>query len=56
MDNMRAINNDIYSFITGVEQINTKATEIAETCDKQVIFYKVHMISLKFESTAIEFF
>jgi hypothetical protein len=40
MDNMRTVNNDIHSFVTGVEQINTKAVEIADSCNKQVAFYK----------------
>jgi hypothetical protein len=41
MDNMRTINNDISSFVTGIEQINTKALEVAESCNKQAVFYKV---------------
>lgn len=56
MDNMRTVNNDITSFVTGVEQINSKALEIAESCNKQAVFYKVIIRISTHVWCAVEFF
>jgi hypothetical protein len=56
MDNMRTVNNDIHSFVTGVEQINTKAVEIADSCNKQVAFYKVRECAHIHTRGVVEFF
>jgi hypothetical protein len=41
MDTIRAINNDINAFVSGVDHVNTKAAEISDRCNQQLNYYKV---------------